>query len=72
VLDDVAVAARTVRRAAERGYFDLRMGAVDSVASYLVPKMVAPLRDKFRNCNGSCALPVRLTCSTPWPTARST
>ena len=44
LLDDVAGA---VRRAAERGYFDLRMGAVDSVASYLVPRLVEPIRAQF-------------------------
>ena len=47
VLADVAAATRTVRRAAERGYADLRFGAVDSVASYLVPKLLAPVRAEF-------------------------
>lgn len=47
VLADVAAATRTVRRAAERGYTDLRFGAVDSVASYLVPKLLAPVRAAF-------------------------
>ncbi|MSQ82084.1 MAG: LysR family transcriptional regulator [Myxococcales bacterium] len=47
VLLDVQAATRTVRRAAERGYTDLRLGAVDSVASYLVPKLLAPVRAAF-------------------------
>ncbi|MBI5610751.1 MAG: LysR family transcriptional regulator [Deltaproteobacteria bacterium] len=47
VLLDVAAATRTVRRAAERGYSDLRLGAVDSVASYLIPKLLAPVRIAF-------------------------
>lgn len=51
VLQDVAAATRTVRRAAERGYADLRFGAVDSVASYLVPKLLAPIRAQFPELN---------------------
>lgn len=51
VLQDVAAATRTVRRAAERGYTDLRFGAVDSVASYLVPRLLAPVRAAFPDLN---------------------
>ena len=47
LLQDVHDATRTVRRAAERGYADLRFGAVDSVASYLVPKLLAPVHQQF-------------------------
>lgn len=47
LLDSVQAAVQTARRAAERGYEDLRMGAVDSVASYLVPRMIEPVRARF-------------------------
>ena len=33
-----------VGRSARRGYFDLRLGTVDSVATFLVPRIVEPLR----------------------------
>ncbi|MCA9520414.1 MAG: LysR family transcriptional regulator [Myxococcales bacterium] len=39
---------RRIARTAERGYFDLRLGTVDSVATYLLPELVAPLRERFR------------------------
>lgn len=47
VLAEVEAAARTVRQAALRGYSDLRLGAVDSVASYLVPRVFGPLQVQF-------------------------
>ena len=47
LLDQVQAAVQTARRAAERGYADLRMGAVDSVASYLVPRLIEPIKARF-------------------------
>lgn len=47
VLQGVEAATRTVRQVAERGYSDLRLGAVDSVASYLVPRVFGPLQGRF-------------------------
>lgn len=38
---------RRLAQTAERGYFDLRLGTVDSVATYLLPQLVAPLRERF-------------------------
>jgi len=38
---------REVGRIAERRLFDLRLGTVDSIVSYLFPKVVRPLRDAF-------------------------
>jgi DNA-binding transcriptional LysR family regulator len=39
--------ALDVSRCAERGYFDLRLGTIDSVATFLVPRLVAPLHRSF-------------------------
>ncbi|HZS42594.1 MAG TPA: LysR family transcriptional regulator, partial [Polyangia bacterium] len=36
-----------VSRCARRAYFDLRLGTVDSVATFLVPQLVAPLTAAF-------------------------
>lgn len=36
-----------VGRSAERAYFDVRLGAVDSVATYLLPHLIPALRDAF-------------------------
>ena len=36
-----------VSRCAERDYFDLRLGTIDSVATFLMPKLVAPLHRDF-------------------------
>lgn len=38
---------REVGRSAERAYFDLRLGTVDSVATYLLPRVVPGLRRAF-------------------------
>ncbi len=47
ILAGVRDAARAVGKAAERGYYDLRVGAVDSIASWIVPRQVAPMRARF-------------------------
>ena len=39
--------AREVQRSAERDYFDVRFGTVDSVATFLVPHLIAPLAKHF-------------------------
>jgi DNA-binding transcriptional LysR family regulator len=39
--------AREVGRSAERAYFDLRLGAVDSVATYLLPGSLPRLQARF-------------------------
>ncbi|HVH44901.1 MAG TPA: LysR family transcriptional regulator [Labilithrix sp.] len=38
---------REVARAAERSYYDVRIGAVDSVATYLMPRLVGLLKEAF-------------------------
>jgi DNA-binding transcriptional LysR family regulator len=38
---------REVGRSAERSYFDMRLGTVDSVATYLLPGLVPALRSAF-------------------------
>jgi DNA-binding transcriptional LysR family regulator len=38
---------REVNRAAERGYFDVRIGAVDSVATFVLPEAFAKLLEVF-------------------------
>ena len=40
-------AAVEVHRAAERAYYDVRIGTIDSVAMSIVPNLVAPLRKRF-------------------------
>jgi DNA-binding transcriptional LysR family regulator len=47
LLDVVRRTERETRRAAERAFFDLRVGTVDSVATYLFPDVVGPLRSAF-------------------------
>jgi LysR family hydrogen peroxide-inducible transcriptional activator len=39
--------ALETRRSAERSYFDLRLGTVDSIATYLFPKTLPALRSAF-------------------------
>src|SRR5262245_25551869 len=39
--------AREVGRSAERSYFDVRLGVVDSVATYLLPRLLPSLRRPF-------------------------
>lgn len=39
--------AREVGRSAERAYFDLRLGAIDSVATYLLPTALPRLQRRF-------------------------
>jgi len=39
--------AREVQRSAEREYFDVRFGTVDSVATFLVPRLIDPLTKRF-------------------------
>lgn len=38
---------REIARVAARSYFDLRVGTVDSVATFLLPHIIAPLRSAF-------------------------
>jgi DNA-binding transcriptional LysR family regulator len=40
-------AAHEVVRSAERDYFDVRLGVIDSVATFLLPEALAGLRKKF-------------------------
>lgn len=47
IVEQIARTAHEVGRAAERGYFDLRLGAVDSVATALMPAVIKPLAKKF-------------------------
>jgi LysR family hydrogen peroxide-inducible transcriptional activator len=47
LLADSDRVAREVGRSAERAYFDLRLGTVDSVATYLLPRVVPALRRAF-------------------------
>jgi DNA-binding transcriptional LysR family regulator len=47
LIDASGELAKEVGRSAERGYYDLRLGAVDSVAAYLLPGLIAPLRRAF-------------------------
>jgi DNA-binding transcriptional LysR family regulator len=47
VLDELASLSQRVRRAAERDYFDLKLGAVDSVATYLLPEVLEKLQRDF-------------------------
>src|SRR5262245_29926371 len=55
LLDDVAHVELSVRRCAERGYFDVRLGAVDSAATYLLPGVLERLHAELPE------LAVRLT-----------
>lgn len=47
LLEDEARLRLEVQRSAERDYFDLRLGAIDSVASGLLPVVARPLLDHF-------------------------
>ena len=47
LLDQSRQLERHARRAAERSYFDVRIGTVDSVATYLFPQVIRPLREAF-------------------------
>jgi DNA-binding transcriptional LysR family regulator len=47
LLEASARAVFDVGRCAQRAYFDVRLGAVDSVATFLVPRIVAPLKRAF-------------------------
>ncbi len=47
LLEAVRRTERETRRAAERAFFDLRVGTVDSVATYLFPDVVGPLKSVF-------------------------
>lgn len=47
LLEDFEALERETRRAEQRSYFDLRIGTVDSVATYLFPSVVHPLREAF-------------------------
>lgn len=38
---------RAVQATAQRSYYDLRLGMVDSIATYLFPRVVAPLRQRY-------------------------
>lgn len=47
LLDATGRTAREVHRAATRAYYDVRLGTIDSVATSLLPHIVAPLRSRF-------------------------
>src|SRR5262245_39462356 len=47
LLDEADAVARDVGRTAERDYHDLRLGAVDSVATYLLPGVLTRLQEAF-------------------------
>lgn len=47
LLEEVERIERQTRRAADQSYFDLRIGTVDSVATYLFPQVVEPMRNTF-------------------------
>jgi DNA-binding transcriptional LysR family regulator len=47
LLREAKEVARAVSRTAELGYFDVRIGTVDSVATYLFPPLVPTLRAAF-------------------------
>lgn len=47
LIEEVEALERETRRAEERSYFDLRIGTVDSVATYLFPRVVHPMRESF-------------------------
>lgn len=47
LLESAAQAAREVSRAAERAYFDVRVGSIDSVATVLLPNALDALLSKF-------------------------
>ncbi|MFB6263332.1 MAG: LysR family transcriptional regulator, partial [Bradymonadaceae bacterium] len=47
ILEELETAKRETKDAAERDFFDLRIGTVDSVATYLFPQVVEELLDEF-------------------------
>jgi DNA-binding transcriptional LysR family regulator len=47
LLERVEEAAREVGRVAERDYFNLRLGSIDSVATFLMPDALASLRKRL-------------------------
>ncbi len=47
ILSAIEAARRDASLSADRGYFDLRLGTVDSIATYLLPHAIAPLRAAF-------------------------
>ncbi len=47
ILESVDEAREITREAAERDFFDLRVGSVDSIATYLFPRVVEPLGAAF-------------------------
>src|SRR5262245_53825158 len=47
LVDESRRLARDVSHAAAQRYYDLRLGAIDSVATYLVPRLVEKLRRAF-------------------------
>ncbi len=47
LLEQSEQARREVARCAQRDYFDLRLGTIDSVAAFLLPQLVVPLCDAF-------------------------
>lgn len=47
LVDRVGALEHEARRVARQDYFDLRLGTVDSVATYLFPQVVGPLKESF-------------------------
>jgi DNA-binding transcriptional LysR family regulator len=47
LMDEVGALEHEARRVARQDYFDLRLGTVDSVATYLFPQVVRPLKQRF-------------------------
>lgn len=47
ILSSIEEAKRSARAAAERDFFDVRVGTVDSVATYLFPEAVPHLREAY-------------------------
>ena len=47
ILESVDAATKATKDAAERDFFDLRIGTVDSVATYLFPPVVESLHEEF-------------------------
>lgn len=47
ILADLDEAKQSTKNAAERDFFDLRLGTVDSIATYLFPHIVKPFQSEF-------------------------
>jgi len=47
LIEEARLAQRAISKVAERQFFDLRLGAVDSVVTYLLPRIIAPIREAF-------------------------